>query len=666
MKKKFKGLTFKRKKKTGSIRNKLILSFVLILLIPSLTIGALSYYFSYKKVENTIHENAQTNVDLIDKEVTDLFKPKENDLRYLVKTIDSDMLESSDKEMVEMVLEQYKQQHSDVLNVYVGTTNGDMILKPDAELPSDFDPTERDWYQDALKNKGKMIITTPYTDVATNQIVITVAQATNDNSGVVGIDINLNKLDAFTSTMKVGHDGYVTVLDKQQNFLIHPTQERGAQAEGEWVSPLYNEKSGSFTYEFEGDSKWMHFTTNEITGWKIAGTMYTSEVMTASQDIMYSTIIIVVISFILSGVAIYFIIRSITKPLLSLTKSAEIISNGDLTEKIKVKSNDEIGRLANSFNEMVESIRSVVTSINESIEKVAASSEELTASAEQTSEATSHVAAAIDQISNGSEDTTQRITATSDSLDEVTKGVSRITESTSHVADLSRQTASNAKEGGKYVKDNYEQMKFIVESVTSSNEVIKGLATRSKEIGEIVGVISEIAEQTNLLALNAAIESARAGEHGKGFAVVANEVRVLAEKSHESAQTISNLIKSIQQDTDKSVSVMADVTTNAEEGLKLTEVTSRKFVEIIKQTQDISPQIDEVSATVEQISASIQEVNASANEIASVSQENASHSQQVAATTEEQLASMEEITSSAKSLAEMAEQLQELVRKFTI
>ena len=115
------------------------------------------------------------------------------------------------------------------------------------------------------------------------------------------------------------------------------------------------------------------------------------------------------------------------------------------------------------------------------------------------------------------------------------------------------------------------QMNSIHNSVAKSDETIRSLSNRIKEIGSIVDVIKEIADQTNLLALNAAIEAARAGEHGKGFAVVAQEVQLLAENSQQSTEQINVLIKEIQQDTANSVSLMNHPKVDVQQGLQLTD-----------------------------------------------------------------------------------------------
>ncbi|WP_331435148.1 HAMP domain-containing methyl-accepting chemotaxis protein [Bacillus sp. SA1-12] len=347
-----------------------------------------------------------------------------------------------------------------------------------------------------------------------------------------------------------------------------------------------------------------------------------------------------------------------------MQQKAKKISEGNLTERITIKVEDEIGELAQSFNDMQSSLRCLLKTIEGNSMLVASSAEQLTASAEQTSLATQQVATAIVEVASSAESQTNGIEKNVHALDEISLGANLIANNSQIVTDLTRQTTSKAEEGGYSVKKTMDQMNSIHHSVQESNEMMKSLSDRSQQIGSILEVITGISDQTNLLALNAAIEAARAGEAGKGFAVVADEVRKLAEQSQVSAQQISRLIEAIQHDTENTVKKMLKVTEDVQGGLTISEESIQRFEDILTGMKDITPQMESISATAQQMSAAVQEVGATANEIADFAERNAATSQEVAASTEEQLASMEEIAFSAKSLSNMAEELQNVIKQY--
>ncbi|HHY73307.1 MAG TPA: methyl-accepting chemotaxis protein [Bacillus bacterium] len=378
-------------------------------------------------------------------------------------------------------------------------------------------------------------------------------------------------------------------------------------------------------------------------------------------------LILGVLAILLGLVIAYFIGRSISKPIVMLSKAAEQIASGNLSlDNINVKNRDEIGDLATSFNQMAKNLRNVIHQVGSSAAQVAATSEELTASAEQTGKATEQIAATMQEMATGAEKQVRKVEDTSAALNEVSTGIQHIATNANIVSTSAIETSDKAAEGNLALQTAVKQMNSINQTVMGLSEMIRGLSERSKEIGNINNVITDIAAQTNLLALNAAIEAARAAEHGRGFSVVAEEVRKLAEQSAQSAQQISQLISIIQKETENAVVSMESAATEVAEGIIIVDSAGKKFDEIQLSINEVTNQIQEVSTSAEEVSAGSEQVVASTKAITEIAEESASGTQNVAAAAEEQLASMEEITASASALSNMAEELQALINKFKV
>nr|WP_084786584.1 methyl-accepting chemotaxis protein [Bacillus tuaregi] len=646
------------------IRTKLTSAFSLILIIPILIVGGLSYVTAKNTVQDEILAGIDENLNLVNSSINQVIEAKAKNVEYFAENAPTSFDEESTATDLLQRFEQYYKLNDEVTNIYIGTEDGAFLEQPITDLDPDYDARERDWYKESMAQKGQVVLSEPYLSAGLDEMVVTLSQTTADGKAVIGIDIDLAYLKKLINQIKVGEGGYAFLLDANKKYLAHPVNPEGSEASEEFFDKMYVKDRGELTYEFGGEQKIMKYITNDITGWKLGGNIVTAEISSHTASILKVTVIVMLLSVFIGSLAIYFIIQFIIKPLNRIKEKAITISQGDLTEPIDIKTNDEIGQLGRAFNEMQDSLRNLVQKIERSAKQVTDASEELSTNAVQTSTTTKQVTLAIQEVAGSAEKQTQKVDENALALEKVTEGVIRIAESSTKVYDLSHHAMRYAEDGGQAVQDTVAQMQSIYDSVTESNQVIKLLNERSKEVNSILSVITSIADQTNLLALNAAIEAARAGEHGKGFSVVAEEVRKLAEQSQQSAKEIYNIIERIQVDTGNSVAIMGRVMEDVQSGVNVSNDAIEKFNDIIQSTKEMTPQMDEVSMAAQQMAVAIQAATTISTELSAIAQENAATSEEVAASTEEQLAAMEEITTSSNTLSDMAEELNGLVAQF--
>ncbi|MDR6724690.1 methyl-accepting chemotaxis protein [Paenibacillus amylolyticus] len=659
----------KKTKKKGfvwNIRNKLLVSFLAVLILPSIAIGFVTLIIAEDSVQEQMMDSAVQSVSTANSIVESQVSYKINDINYFADSLDSSLIKGeNDSTELQAKLEQYLGLHPDANNIFVGTTEGVMVRgkATESSLRGDaYDPREREWYKLAMAKPGNAAVS----NVSLNtdgKAVVFISKTLSDQSAVIGLSMDLTDLREQAS-IRVGKEGYVIIMDANKNYVVSPVVEAGTQEESDTLNEMYEKQEGQFDYVYNDQSKMMIFSTNEATGWKIAGTMFKSEITEASKDIRMATFIVILAATFLTLIFIIWFTRSMLRPIKRLQESARAVSKGDLTVKMETGRKDEVGDLAKYFERMVDNLRMMILGVQETTEQVSASSQELSASAEQTTKAIEHSTLAVQELAEGAEQQVKSVKEGSGQMSRMAEDVRLMSERVQSITTNMRHTSGAAQSGNEAASQAMEQMNSIQETVEQLATVVQSLNARSVEIGSMVDVIASISKQTNLLALNASIEAARAGDAGRGFAVVAGEVRKLAEESGSSAAQIGELVHNIRTDMDAALHAMNAAQTRVGDGIQAVNTSGQSFAQIRTAVEDVVHTLDDLSETTKQMEHGASQVAQAMNDISIVTQESAANTESVSASSQEQLASVEEIASSSAHLNSMAEQLQGLLGMF--
>lgn len=654
------------RKKSLTIRMRMIVSYTIVLLVPSIIIGSITYSAASHRVEQDLMMSALQSVSSADAIITNEISQKMVDLNYYGERIPGtgvDQEVAAGSSAIKNKLQEYQAIHKDVLNLYVGTNKGSILLSSDLKLDDDFDPRTRDWYVHALKSK-KAVVSPSYLSVD-GKPVVSISQVLADGSGVISLDLDLSAVASMTN-MKVGNDGYIFIVDSTKKLLVHPTAQIGSEYKEEFVNRMFQSDSGKLDYSQQNNHYKMAFMKNEATGWRIGGTISQKEVADGTEGIRNTTIGVVVLSVLGAAVIVFMNVRSVILPLQKLNEATSILGKGDLTKRLDSFRQDEIGELAGNFQLMVDNLRGMVEGVQDMTNSVSASAEQLSAGAEQTTKAIEHVTVAIHDVAAGSEQQLRSVEGGTSTVMEMARKVEDVSVQMQEVTRTMSETTESANLGAQAAAGTESTMQGIHHTVEGLAEVVISLNRRAEHIGEIINVIAGISQQTNLLALNASIEAARAGEQGRGFAVVASEVRKLAEGSQHSADQIKELVGHIQQEMEQAATTMEEVKERVNEGLDAVEKSGKSFSQIRDSVVGAAATISQASVTMDGVASEAAEVELVIGQIRNLSEETAGNTETISAAAEEQLASLEEMASSSADLSSMAEQLQQLVGQFKI
>ncbi|MDN5343732.1 MULTISPECIES: methyl-accepting chemotaxis protein [Oceanotoga] len=375
---------------------------------------------------------------------------------------------------------------------------------------------------------------------------------------------------------------------------------------------------------------------------------------------------IIIINITFSIFSAMLILLFIKRPLKSMNEKIQEFGNGNLNTKFNILSNDEIGKMNKSLNNMGNNLRKTIIEIDKSAKTVDESSHDLASLAEETSATTEELSTKSEDIKNFVEEINDLFSELVSGIEEISISSQNLSENSQNLSNASNITENSAADGVKTMNQIMIEMNNVVEKATVSQITVNELKEMSENILKIVDTINSITEQTSLLSLNAAIEAARAGEAGKGFAVVADEIRKLADDSKKATSDIDKILKNVQGKT-------GEVNNSVEEVVNLIVNTGEKITTGSTKFSHILQQVKEMNTGIENTTATIQEQSASTEEITGLMEKSSERLTDIKEQIEELNQGIEQESKSALTLSESADRLTELskgliniIKKFNI
>jgi len=330
--------------------------------------------------------------------------------------------------------------------------------------------------------------------------------------------------------------------------------------------------------------------------------------------------------------------RALVRQIKPMAEVAKQASEGNLTGRVPVTTQDELGEIGEAFNKFLDNLNSMIGQSAQVAHTVAAAAEELSVNGSQ--------------VAQASREQSSQSTQVASSVEEMSATANEMARNAQVMASTAKELNVTAVKGGEVVTNSMKGMEAVASTMHVSADRIQALGQQSQQIGEIIRVIEDIADQTNLLALNAAIEAARAGEQGRGFAVVADEVRKLAERTGKATKEIAAVIETVLTGTKEAVASMESGTSEVQTGMQLVNEAGARLTEIVAGVQKVTEMVQQLAGSIDEQTQATEQIAGGIQSVAGLSQQNEN--------------SVEQVVGATTDLSNLAAQLQSNLQRFRL
>ena len=460
-------------------------------------------------------------------------------------------------------------------------------------------------------------------DANLDTLTLFINYRTHDGKSVAGIGMGISQVIDLIKNYTVGEQGLAFLTDQDGNIQVHPDK---SIASGTSLSSLFNtdiknnllnKESINILQTSSHDGRFLAAKFIPSLNWFVIIEIPTSEIYTPINNTSMQLVLMNMIVAILLIILGLWVALGVARPIIRASSMLSNIASGDadLTQQMQVDTQDEVGKLARSFNIFVNQLHSLITAIASNSRDVTHIAKNLTESSLSTQHNTEEQQQSVDMIATA--------------MHEMGATVHEIARNANETANAAKQSATDTANSERIVQSSIEGINSLFEKMQSASCVIQTLAQDVGGISSVLEVIRGISEQTNLLALNAAIEAARAGEQGRGFAVVADEVRTLAQRTQESTEEINSMIHKLQGGAKDAVSAMDEGIETARSSVEEADKAGESLQNITNAIGIITDLSIQVATATEEQSSVVEELNSHILNIKNMSDNTANESKNV-------------------------------------